>query len=213
MKLIPDSNLLRISIRDNGEKLVDIKKHCPKVLVRVANYIIKDGDRINARLVREDIVNRLNNAQSDLPEGFRLLIRCGYRSLKSQTKRYNWMYLKIKKRHPDYSEEKLKEETSKNVAPIDIIPPHSTGGAVDLSIVDCTGRNLDMGTKLGEFNEKTYTDFPRISETARKNRKLLISIMTRAGFVNYPTEWWHWSYGDRYWAAVLKKKCSIYDGK
>jgi D-alanyl-D-alanine dipeptidase len=26
--------------------------------------------------------------------------------------------------------------------------------------------------------------------------------MTEAGFVNYPLEWWHWSYGDKYWARV-----------
>ena len=32
------------------------------------------------------------------------------------------------------------------------------------------------------------------------NRALLIELMSAAGFVNYGTEWWHWSYGDRYWA-------------
>ena len=40
-------------------------------------------------------------------------------------------------------------------------------------------------------------------------RELLINIMTKVGFVNYPLEWWHWSYGDRYWAAVNKTE-SIY---
>jgi D-alanyl-D-alanine dipeptidase len=37
---------------------------------------------------------------------------------------------------------------------------------------------------------------------ARHNREILCDALTRAGFVNYPTEWWHWSYGDRYWAFV-----------
>ena len=36
--------------------------------------------------------------------------------------------------------------------------------------------------------------------------------MKKAGFVNYPPEWWHWSYGDRYWAAALNKKFAIYKG-
>ena len=31
---------------------------------------------------------------------------------------------------------------------------------------------------------------------------LLADCLGDAGFVNYPTEWWHWSFGDRYWAFV-----------
>jgi len=34
--------------------------------------------------------------------------------------------------------------------------------------------------------------------------------MTVAGFVNYPTEWWHWSYGDRYWAYATHRSAAIY---
>jgi len=35
---------------------------------------------------------------------------------------------------------------------------------------------------------------------ARANRQLLCQVLSSVGLVNYPTEWWHWSYGDRYWA-------------
>jgi D-alanyl-D-alanine dipeptidase len=38
----------------------------------------------------------------------------------------------------------------------------------------------------------------------------LIDAMRAAGFVNYPTEWWHWSYGDRYWAYLLGKPAAIF---
>jgi len=31
-----------------------------------------------------------------------------------------------------------------------------------------------------------------------------------AGLVNYPTEWWHWSYGDRYWAMATGAPAAIY---
>jgi len=92
------------------------------------------------------------------------------------------------------------------------VPPHLTGGTVDLTIVDQKNRQLDMGTKYLEFNTKTYTFSKSISKKVKNNRKLLINAMETAGFVNYPLEWWHWSYGDRYWAAVLNKKYSIYDG-
>jgi hypothetical protein len=30
------------------------------------------------------------------------------------------------------------------------------------------------------------------------------------GFVNYPTEWWHWSYGDRYWALATGAPAACY---
>ncbi|WP_326954540.1 M15 family metallopeptidase [Amycolatopsis sp. NBC_01286] len=33
---------------------------------------------------------------------------------------------------------------------------------------------------------------------------LLIGAMSAGGFVNYPSEWWHWSYGDRYWALATE---------
>lgn len=37
-----------------------------------------------------------------------------------------------------------------------------------------------------------------------------IDAMTTVGFVNYPTEWWHWSYGDKYWAFMKSEPHAIY---
>jgi D-alanyl-D-alanine dipeptidase len=34
------------------------------------------------------------------------------------------------------------------------------------------------------------------------NRTILAAATRAADFVNYPLEWWHWSYGDRYWACA-----------
>ena len=48
--------------------------------------------------------------------------------------------------HSDWSKEKIREETSKIVAPIDIVPPHSTGGTIDLTIIRSNGNQLKMGT-------------------------------------------------------------------
>ena len=35
-------------------------------------------------------------------------------------------------------------------------------------------------------------------------------MLTWSGFVNYPTEWWHWSYGDRYWALTTGAAAALY---
>ena len=45
---------------------------------------------------------------------------------------------------------------------------------------------------------------------ARANCELLARALRGAGLVNYPTEWWHWSYGDRYWALVSGAPAAMY---
>jgi D-alanyl-D-alanine dipeptidase len=39
---------------------------------------------------------------------------------------------------------------------------------------------------------------------------VLGAALTAAGLVNYPTEWWHWSFGDRYWALATGAGAALY---
>src|SRR5262249_55382121 len=55
-----------------------------------------------------------------------------------------------------------------------------------------------------------YFDATRVSRQARANRELLARVLRGAGLVNYPTEWWHWSCGDRYWALVTGAPAALY---
>ena len=81
-------------------------------------------------------------------------------------------------------------------------PPHSTGAALDLTIVDANGITLDMGTKIDELSEKSASDYFKNSNTVyEKNRELLVGLMCGVGFTQLPTEWWHFSYGDQIWAV------------
>ena len=70
--------------------------------------------------------------------------------------------------------------------------PHTKGVAVDLTLTDKNNNELDMGTKFDDFSKKAYHLSKEISVTARKNRYLLLSIMTLAGFDFYHNEWWHY---------------------
>ncbi|AXF23007.1 hypothetical protein CUJ89_21240 [Burkholderia pyrrocinia] len=45
---------------------------------------------------------------------------------------------------------------------------------------------------------------------AAQNRHVLIAALTSAGFTNYPSEWWHWSFSDRYWAVMRRELHAIY---
>ncbi len=214
MKLIPDKEIIKIPIKDNKEKLVHVRKYVPNIVIRPGLYIKKEGNSTckKACLIRESVGKRLKVAQDLLPKEYRLMLRCGYRPISLQKKHYIEERNRLKKKNPSWSKEKLNTEMDMRIAPLYIVPPHPTGSAVDITIIDNKYHQLDMGTKLGEFNkEKTFTYSKNISNLAKENRKLLINVMEKAGFVNYPTEWWHWSYGDRYWAAVKKEKISIYD--
>lgn len=55
-----------------------------------------------------------------------------------------------------------------------------------------------------------FTAATTISAAARRNRELLGAALSGAGLVNYPTEWWHWSYGERYWAHTLHHPAASY---
>ena len=83
--------------------------------------------------------------------------------------------------------------------------PHTTGGAVDLTLCK-DGLPLDMGTGFDDLTDLAHTDTlenacPPGLENARNNRRLLYNLMTSVGFVNYECEWWHYAYGERQWAA------------
>lgn len=71
-----------------------------------------------------------------------------------------------------------------------------------------------MGTRVNASPEESdgacYTDAGNISHEARANRRVLGDALTAAGLVNYPTEWWHWSYGDRYWALATGAGSALY---
>ncbi|MGC4749862.1 M15 family metallopeptidase [Micromonospora sp. DT201] len=98
---------------------------------------------------------------------------------------------------------------------------HSRGSTMDLTLVDepaasqppyrpgqplvaCTAprgqrfedNSIDMGTGFDCFDARAHTADPRITGTARDNRRLLQRLMTDAGFVNYELEWWHYSLRD-----------------
>ncbi|MBE9064418.1 M15 family metallopeptidase [cf. Phormidesmis sp. LEGE 11477] len=84
-------------------------------------------------------------------------------------------------------------------------PPHSTGGAIDLTLTDAAGKAVDMGSPIDEISPRSYPNhFADSDETvlqkAHYHRSLLAEIMTNAGFRQHPKEWWHFSAGDQLWA-------------
>jgi len=71
---------------------------------------------------------------------------------------------------------------------------HNRGVAVDLTIVDKNGRELNMGTPFDYFGEKAHSDYAGFPDSILANRRLLKKTMYRAGFKPIRTEWWHYSW-------------------
>jgi len=81
---------------------------------------------------------------------------------------------------------------------------HSYGMAVDVTLLDASGRELDMGTGFDEMTplshpklEQLHLSQGMISATQLANRQLLRSAMLQSGFLGISTEWWHFDFGDR----------------
>ena len=94
-------------------------------------------------------------------------------------------------------------------------PPHSTGGALDITLADKYGNIMDMGSNIDQMDDKSKPDFYNNIEDEdaiiwNERRKLLKEIMIKFEFVQHPNEWWHFSYGDQLWAWKNKKPNALY---
>ena len=70
---------------------------------------------------------------------------------------------------------------------------HNRGGAVDITLVDSDGKELDMGTPFDHFGMEAAHDYAQLSKKVKKNRTLLKKVMTQNGFNSFDSEWWHYN--------------------
>lgn len=75
---------------------------------------------------------------------------------------------------------------------------HSRGNAVDITLVDAQGRELEMPTEFDSFTPQASRKYEGISRRARENALMLERLMQAQGFVPNPDEWWHFTDEDAY---------------
>lgn len=201
-----------VPIEDNGEPMLYAPEAMPSLQLRYPKYTEDETPEVKRlhHFLRSGLVERLQKAETMLPEGVSFQLVCGYRPLYIQKKRYAQVTERIQGEHPDWTAAQVKLETDKWIAPLELVPPHSTGSAMDLTLCR-NGEPLAMGTEIGEANEKSPFESALLTPEERANRALLADALTSVGFINYYQEWWHWSYGDRYWALATKAPYSTYD--
>jgi D-alanyl-D-alanine dipeptidase len=183
-------------IDDLGDPLVALPPELPWRLVY-------DELPLPARgfpLLRSEVVDRLLAAHSALPEPFGLLVLDGWRSIDFQHR----LLAYYEAQHPDLAHGFVANPDEH------VLAPHTTGGAVDLTLT-IDGRAVALGTDFDAFDAAAaLTAFEEEPGAVRDLRRLLASCLTDAGFVPYPQEWWHWSYGEQWWAAATGREATIY---
>jgi zinc D-Ala-D-Ala dipeptidase len=206
--LLSDQRVADIAWSDNAEPLVDLRD----VVGLRLDRRLADPRGAYAHL-RRGVVRRLLKAQDALPKGLELLVIEGYRPPELQRRYFESYATELGLAHADWEPSRRHVEASKFVSPPDVAP-HGTGGAVDLTLATMSGVELDLGTPVNASPEASrsacYTASPHVSAQARELRRILAAALEGAGLVNYPTEWWHWSYGERYWALVHGEAFTCY---
>jgi len=195
--LLSDPRVAAVPVRETGEPLVALDA----------------GFGPAQALVRRGLAARLAAARAALPAGTHLRVVEGHRDVAAQRAIIARYSAEVCAARPGVGPRELHELTSRFVAPVEVAP-HVAGAAVDLTLVDDRGTELDLGTPIDATPEQSegrcYLDAPGLSAAARARRDLLAEVLGGAGLVNYPTEWWHWSYGDRYWALLTGADAASY---
>ncbi len=173
---------------------------CGEPLVRLPDVLSPAG-----ALVRAGLAEPLVAADRALPAGVRLRVVEGFRPVERQRAIIASYAAELEALHPGIGPTALERLTSRFVSPVEVAP-HVAGAAVDLTLVDVLGDELDLGTPIDATPEQSdgrcWFSAAGIGADARAHRDLLARVLGEQGLVNYPTEWWHWSFGDRYWALV-----------
>ena len=71
---------------------------------------------------------------------------------------------------------------------------HNRGAAVDLTLVDAQGKELDMGTPFDFFGKKAHHTCTTLPKKVLENRKLLKDVLNKYNFKSIFSEWWHYEY-------------------
>jgi len=195
-------------IIDNNTPLVSLKETGFNLFFEPS---IMKGHRY---YVREPIVEKIGRISKLLDKSNKqLIIRSAWRSFKHQKRIWDNKVASLKKTYPEKSIEEIEKMVYRFIAP-QTKSMHTTGGAVDALILDLEdGSVLDFGTNEGfkiDLSDQCYPYHPDISERAKENRKLLIHLFEREGFVVDVKEYWHFDYGNVIWAIENKKDHAIF---
>jgi len=208
---VVNEELEKVRIEESGEPMFYLPQHLPKSIF--LNPSKKDS-KYQLFYLRKGIVDRLKYVQKTLPRGYHLWIANATRTEKIVKELYDIYIKRFQNEDPKLSHKEIDVKVRNILAmPDDSTPPgHMTGGAIDILLADKNGVRLPMKIDKNKVSNEvqSFTFYPNLPPEIKKNRKILYDTMVGVGFNNYFREFWHYSYGDAYWAVRRKKKVAIY---
>lgn len=206
-----------VVVNENGEALLNIKDSNSRIVCIPQYYINGIPGATKDCFIRTTVYARLLMALDLLPDGFGFKVFDAWRPYAVQKYLFEKQVEKLEQtENIDFDIAKEKAMRFVSYPSVNPMKPfvHATGGAIDLTIIDKKGKELNMGTSFDDFSPLAATDYyeSSLNDEEKNNRRLLYNIMTKAGFSNYPSEWWHYDYGDAFWASEKKNECAIYGG-
>ncbi len=215
----------KIPILECGERLVPIPLE--QFAVESPHPYQKVGatyGEASPYLLRQSVLIALVTAQAKLQEqhpGWRLQIFDAYRPVAVQQYMVDYTFAEVvqaRDLNPATLSDDQKKAIWKEVYKIWAVPsdnpltppPHSTGAAVDLTLMDATGQIIDMGSAIDELSPRSIADYyaNNPEKPYHNNRQLLRDVMYFAGFRRHLDEWWHFSLGDQMWAWLCNQENS-----
>lgn len=205
-------DIIRVSVGKFKEALVDVCTYDESILSEYENndMLPYAGQII---LVRRTLAKKLARINKYLKEEYRLKLKVvyGYRHPEIQMRYFQDNRSVLAKKFNNLNDTELNALTH-NLIAIPEIAGHPVGGAVDLTLVDINDVECDMGTRIADFSDsdRIRTFCRNITDDQLMNRRILLEAMTNENFAPFYGEWWHFSYGDREWAAFYGKASAIY---
>jgi D-alanyl-D-alanine dipeptidase len=194
------SSISRTHVKECNEPLVEIVKH-PKIFHN-------DDTLEHPVFLRKTVAMKLYKIADSLPDNVYLKIYSTFRSRISVYNTWKQEEERLTKENPNMSRAALLELVNAKVSSPNVnMGGHDTGAAIDLALCDENKNDFDFGTKYQEKNQKL-----NLTQEQKENRKMLRHLMKSQKFVNTPDRWWHFSYGDRTWAAYRCKRNGAFYG-
>ncbi len=193
--------------------IFDIEEEPNLVEINHKDGIYFNNKFTNEKRIRNYIYQLVIKAKEHLPDNYNFIIYEGYRPKSDQFKLWDGIVAKNKKQYPDIdiNSEDFIALCDKFVAnPHRQGSGHQSGAAIDISLTDDEGQEYDMGGEVRGFDNTAEFDCNDISEQAKQNRKILRKALSKVGFTNYPSEWWHYSFGDILWAKLNGVNIAIF---
>jgi len=208
-----------IPIQDCGEALASIPQdHFAFEIPHPYHKLGAPYQNVSPYMLRQGVLEALQKAQKQLQAkqpGWRIKIFDAYRPVAVQQFMVDYTFQTLRQQCPNESEEVIAQQVAQFWAPPsdnpETPPPHSTGAAIDLTLVNEQGETLDFGSAIDELSPRSYPDFYDNATTVaeqcyQQRRELLRDIMVKAGFRQHPQEWWHFSLGDQMWAWLKQQE-------